>query len=58
MIWLVIQQNGSEINVDLDNLAEYITLVYKMTLETGIAKSVELFRQGKSLRQLTQPLCG
>ena len=34
-------------NVDLDNLEEYIELVYKVTLETGIAKSVESFREGR-----------
>lgn len=34
-------------NVDLDNLEEYIELVYKVTLQTGIAKSVESFREGR-----------
>ena len=38
-------------NVTLENLQEYIGLVYKVTLETGIAKSVEAFREGEGERR-------
>ncbi|KAH8087913.1 hypothetical protein HD553DRAFT_269487 [Filobasidium floriforme] len=43
-----LKENGSNVNVDLDNLEEYIELVYKVTLQTGIAKSVDSFREGFS----------
>lgn len=42
------QDNGADENVTLENLQEYTQLVYKVTLETGIAKSVESFREGFS----------
>lgn len=43
-----LKHNGPDINVTLDNLAEYIQLVYKVTLETGISEAVEQFREGFS----------
>jgi hypothetical protein len=45
---LLEQEGGSSDNVTLENLQEYIKLVYKVTLETGIAASVESFREGQS----------
>jgi hypothetical protein len=44
------------VNVTLDNLREYIELVYKVTLETGITKSVESFREGERPQDRCDPI--
>ncbi len=65
-----LKKNGSEINLDIDNLEEFINLIFKKICFEGISESIIAFKKGfnlvfpiKSLRcfhsfEISELICG